>query len=92
MERRLATILAADVVGYSKRMESAEEPTAEAMARQRWARSHNAAAYAGLTPPAPPRIPLRVDLVFVGADGSGNENLELATDDLRCVGVTPSKL
>ena len=33
MERRLAAILAADVVGYSKQMESAEESTAEALAR-----------------------------------------------------------
>jgi class 3 adenylate cyclase len=32
MERRLAAILAADVVGYSKQMESAEESTADAMA------------------------------------------------------------
>ena len=57
--------------------------TPEEAARQRWAKSHNAAAYAGLTPPAPPTLPLRVDLVFVGADGSGHENLELDTDDLR---------
>ena len=33
MERRLAAILAADVVGYSKQMETAEEPTAEALAQ-----------------------------------------------------------
>ncbi len=33
MERRLAAILAADVVGYSKQMESAEESTAEALAQ-----------------------------------------------------------
>ena len=33
MERRLAAILAADVAGYSKQMESAEELTAEALAR-----------------------------------------------------------
>jgi len=32
MERRLAAILAADVVGYSKHMEAAEEPTADALA------------------------------------------------------------
>ena len=32
MERRLAAILAADVAGFSKQMESAEEPTAEALA------------------------------------------------------------
>ena len=59
------------------------EATPEEAARQRWAKSHNAAAYAGLTPPAPPTLPLRVDLVFVGADGSGHEGLELDTDDLR---------
>lgn len=33
MERRLAAILAADVVGYSKRMEAAEERTAEELAQ-----------------------------------------------------------
>ena len=33
MERRLAAILATDVVGYSKQMETAEEPTAEALAQ-----------------------------------------------------------
>jgi len=33
MERRLAAILAADVVGYSKQMEAAEERTAEQLAR-----------------------------------------------------------
>ena len=33
MERRLAAILAADVVGYSKQMESAEERTAEGLAQ-----------------------------------------------------------
>ena len=32
MERRLAAILAADVVGYSKQMEAAEESTADALA------------------------------------------------------------
>ena len=34
MERRLTTILAADVVGYSSRMEAAEERTAEDLARR----------------------------------------------------------
>jgi adenylate cyclase len=33
MERRLAAILATDVVGYSKQMEAAEEATADALAR-----------------------------------------------------------
>jgi TolB-like protein len=33
MERRLTAILAADVVGYSKQMETAEEPTADALAQ-----------------------------------------------------------
>lgn len=33
MERRLVAILAADVAGYSKRMEAAEESTADALAR-----------------------------------------------------------
>ncbi len=33
MERRLAAILAADVVGYSKQMETAEELTAEGLAQ-----------------------------------------------------------
>jgi adenylate cyclase len=33
MERRLAAVLAADVVGYSREMESAEEQTAEQLAR-----------------------------------------------------------
>jgi len=33
MERRLASIFAADVVGYSSQMEFAEEPTAEALAQ-----------------------------------------------------------
>jgi adenylate cyclase len=33
MERRLAAILAADVAGYSKEMEAAEEQTAEELAK-----------------------------------------------------------
>jgi len=33
MERRLVAILAADVVGYSKKMEAAEERTAEQLAQ-----------------------------------------------------------
>ena len=33
MERRLVAILAADVVGYSREMEAAEEQTAEEMAK-----------------------------------------------------------
>ena len=33
MERRLAAILAADVAGYSRQMETAEEQTAEQLAQ-----------------------------------------------------------
>ena len=33
MQRRLTSILAADVVGYSSQMEAAEEPTAKDLAR-----------------------------------------------------------